>query len=159
MGAQKDDHGEDRARQRGVGKRGRHATARPKSVAVEPRAVGAARRSTRVVVVVTASLDALAQPSSPAAAASRRQGSSGAGGKRRAAGSGFSRAKIERLFRRSRLLHGSRADDDASQERQSHLHHHHIQQPPYNPAMLQSRIMPKDEPMSPRSLASSPMAS
>merc|ERR1712168_1538071 len=31
--------------------------------------------------------------------------------------------------------------------------------PPYNPAMLQSRIMPKDEPMSPRSLASSPLAS
>jgi len=53
----------------------------------------------------------------------------------------------------------ARSAEAASQERQSHLQHHHIQQPPYNPAMLQSRIMPKDEPMSPRSLASSPLAS
>merc|ERR1719376_1758891 len=50
----------------------------------------------------------------------------------------------------------ARSAEAASHERQSH---HHIQQPPYNPAMLQSRIMPKDEPMSPRSLASSPLAS
>merc|ERR1739838_1226498 len=53
----------------------------------------------------------------------------------------------------------ARIAEAASQERQPHFQHHHIQQPPYNPAMLQSRIMPKDEPMSPRSLASSPLAS
>lgn len=53
----------------------------------------------------------------------------------------------------------ARSAEAASQDRQSHFQHHHIQQPPYNPAMLQSRIMPKDEPMSPRSLASSPLAS
>merc|ERR1712136_459971 len=50
----------------------------------------------------------------------------------------------------------SRNADAVAAERQQQQQRH-LQQ--YNAALLQSRIFPKDEPMSPRSLASSPLAS